>query len=317
MNQSAAPVEKARELLSKCVGQFHTYAAANDDGQYDEEDLARLAERLRKVVKTLVPSDRQGLYLKEIDDGLFVSEDVRVLEKELVHVIPGPFIASRAKRLAYVAEGLRDDFDLGKLVDAAHKVERPVSPVTRTAPIGEEAGDLPEPLKWLVWIRANWRAHPWLTFMIVVIIAVSGATGLAGLYPTIRDAIAPKRFVMAGSDDLDPHSDTCLDAPTQIVPARTAVCATMHGSWKDGRGPLGLGNHGAMTIWSKEATWPHAVLVSPHAYQHSDWFQGAVDYVICVRPPQGAERTDNIADRMNIDVTPKPHSGCQPVKVRP
>jgi hypothetical protein len=117
-------------------------------------------------------------------------------------------------------------------------------------------------------------------------------------------------FSQAAADDLDPHETTCLDDPSQVIPAGAAVCATLQGSWLDGSGPLGRDNHEATAIWTRQAHPPFLVLASPHAYQHSDRFQESIDFVVCVQPPHGAERTRSPADRMSINVIRAASSHC-------
>ena len=63
----------------------------------------------------MAPPDRQASYVKALDDALTPTPEDRELEAELSTVLPGPFISSRAKRVAHVAEGLRDDLTLGRL----------------------------------------------------------------------------------------------------------------------------------------------------------------------------------------------------------
>jgi len=119
-------------------------------------------------------------------------------------------------------------------------------------------------------------------------------------------------FSQAASDDLDPHESTCLDELTQVIPGGTAVCATLHGSWLDGVGPLGTGKHEAMAIWTRQAHPPFLVLTTPHPYQHPERLQERIDFVVCVQPPGGAERAKRALDRMHIDVARSPPAahGC-------
>jgi hypothetical protein len=133
-----------------------------------------------------------------------------------------------------------------------------------------------------------------------------------------RDFMTPApEFSKAASADLDPQEKTCLDESTQVIPAGVAVCATLHGSWLDGSGPLGPNNRGAMAIWTRQAHFPFAVLTSPLAYQRSNGFQEGVDYVVCVEPPEGAARTGNISNRMSLDVVRKSAGSCLSVSGRP
>ena len=124
-------------------------------------------------------------------------------------------------------------------------------------------------------------------------------------------------FSQATADDLDPHESTCLDDVTQVIPAGTAVCATLRGSWLDGIGPLGRSNQEAMAVWTRQAHPPFLVLTSPHPYQHPDWLRERIDFVVCVQPPGGAERAKNASNRMHIDVIPTSAAQCPNSSVQP
>jgi hypothetical protein len=117
-------------------------------------------------------------------------------------------------------------------------------------------------------------------------------------------------FSKAVASDLDPHEATCLDDSNQVIPAGVAVCATLTGTWLGGSGPIGPGNRAMIAIWTRQAHPPFLVLTSPHAYQHSDRLQESIEYVVCVQPPPGAERTKSLADRMRIEVARGSSSGC-------
>ena len=123
-------------------------------------------------------------------------------------------------------------------------------------------------------------------------------------------ASSVQEFSKAASDDLDPYESTCLDDSTQVIPAGVAVCATLHGSWLDGSGPLGVNNHEAMAIWTRQAHAPFLVLTSPHPYRHPDRLQESINYVVCVQPPRGAERTTGVSGRMSIDVVRASATDC-------
>jgi pimeloyl-ACP methyl ester carboxylesterase len=133
--------------------------------------------------------------------------------------------------------------------------------------------------------------------------------------------IASPPFTKAAAGDIDPKVDTCLKGETQVIPAGTEVCVSLHGSWRDGSGPLGLCRTDAITIWTRQADPPYAELTSKHAYQHFDRFKESTNYVVCVRPPQKAEKAQNSSDRMGIDVWAKPWPSsmgeCAPVETAP
>jgi hypothetical protein len=124
-------------------------------------------------------------------------------------------------------------------------------------------------------------------------------------------------FSQTTADDLDPHESTCLDDVTQVIPAETAVCATLRGSWLDGIGPLGRSNHEAMAVWTRQAHPPFLVLTSPHPYQHPDWLRERIDFVVCVQPPGGAERAKNTSNRMHIEVIRTSAAQCLNNAVQP
>ncbi|MFL6600234.1 MAG: hypothetical protein ACJ8R9_02805 [Steroidobacteraceae bacterium] len=146
----------------------------------------------------------------------------------------------------------------------------------------------------------NWSTGNVLTLIGVItgILVIPAVAFLVpGEFPTTNH-----EFSRAAAEDLDPRESTCLDDSTQVVPAGLAVCATLHGSWRGGIGPQGLDKHEAMTIWTRQAHPPFLVLTSPRPYQHSERLQESIDFVVCVQPPRGAERQQNAAARMSIDV---------------
>jgi hypothetical protein len=162
---------------------------------------------------------------------------------------------------------------------------------------------------------SNWSKRNVLTLM-GVIAGILVIPAVALLVPgefTSND----QAFSHATVDDLNPHESTCLDDLTQVIPAGTAVCAMLHGSWLDGIGPLGRDSHEAMAIWTRQAHPPFLVLTSPHPYQHPDWLQERIDYVVCVQPPDGAERAQNASNRMHIDVIRTSSAQCLNTSVRP
>lgn len=161
----------------------------------------------------------------------------------------------------------------------------------------------------------NWSRRNVLTF-IGVIAGILVIPAVALLVPG-EFASNDQAFSQATVDDLDPYEMTCLDDLTQVIPAGTAVCATLHGSWLDGIGPLGRDNHEATAIWTRQAHPPFLVLTSPHPYQHPDWLRESIDFVVCVHPPGGAERAKNASNRMHIDVTRTASDQCPNTSVRP
>jgi hypothetical protein len=219
-----------------------------------------------------------------------------------------------------------------RMLTVLRSVATSVGPATPTPASKVELeleGEPPDFVKWVMWVRRNFRKHPaWTIFTILVVLII----GVIELEPHVTSLLGHKdathaieslgqSFTKAANGDLDPVADTCLDGPTQIVPAKTEVCANMHGSWRDGRGPLGVCRKGAMSIWTRQAHAPYAELSSKQKYQHNDRFREVVDYVVCVSPPENAERTINKSDRMGIDVWPKPWppslGSCAPIEEVP
>ena len=138
--------------------------------------------------------------------------------------------------------------------------------------------------------------------------AVAGILVIPAAALLVPGEFAPREgaFSQAASADLDPHEGTCLDDLTQVIPAGTAVCATLHGAWLDGIGPLGLDKQEAMAIWTRQAHPPFLVLTTPHPYRHPERLQESIEFVVCVKPPGGAERAKHALDRMHIDVVRSP-----------
>src|ERR1700730_14454116 len=112
----------------------------------------------------------------------------------------------------------------------------------------------------------NWSKRNVLT-LISVIAGILVIPAVALLMPG-DFASNDQAFAQAADDDLDPHESTCLDDATQVIPAGTAVCAALRGSWLDGIGPLGRDNHEAMALWTRQAHPPFLVLSLTHPYQH-------------------------------------------------
>jgi hypothetical protein len=143
-----------------------------------------------------------------------------------------------------------------------------------------------------------------------------GAIAAVFVFPLLAKVIhgdfaaSDTKFEKASIKDLTPDDTTCLDGETQVIPAEVPVCASLHGSWLDGRGPSGADIHEAMAIWTRQAHAPFAVLTIPHAYQHPDEFRESVDYVVCVEPPTGVKRTDNSSLGMALDVVHDSVGSC-------
>ena len=156
--------------------------------------------------------------------------------------------------------------------------------------------------------RGNWSKRNVLT-LIGVIAGILVIPAVAFLVPG-EFAASDRAFSQAVADDLDPHERTCLDDVTQVIPAGTAVCATLRGTWLDGIGPFGRDSHEAMALWTRQAHPPFLVLTSPHPYQHPDRFQESIDFVVCVQPPGGAERAPNASNRMHLDVIRTSSAQC-------
>jgi hypothetical protein len=151
----------------------------------------------------------------------------------------------------------------------------------------------------------NWPRRNVLT-LIGVIIGISIIPAVAILMPSGGD----HAFSRAVADDLDPHQPTCMDDVAQVIPADTAVCATLSGTWLDGIGPRGRDRHEAMAVWTRQAHPPFLVLTSPHPYEHTDRLHERIDFVVCVQPPAGAERAGNAASRMRLDIKRTSSAHC-------
>jgi hypothetical protein len=160
--------------------------------------------------------------------------------------------------------------------------------------------------------RGNCSKRNVLT-LIGVIVGISVIPAVAFLVPAASD----RAFSRAVADDLDPHARTCLDDETQVIPAGTAVCATLRGAWLDGIGPLGRDSHEAMALWTRQAHPPFLVLTSPQPYQHPNRLQESIDFVVCVQPPGGAERARNASNRMHLDVIRMSSAQCLNTPVQP
>jgi hypothetical protein len=155
--------------------------------------------------------------------------------------------------------------------------------------------------------------------VLVLIGVIAGILLIPAVAILVPGEFAPsdQEFSKAAVDDLDPHESTCLDESTQVIPAGVAVCATLQGSWLGGVGPFGSDNHEAMAIWTRQAHAPFLVLTSPHPYRHSDRLQERIAFVVCVQPPRGAERAQNVSDRMSIDVVRGSATDCPNSSARP
>jgi hypothetical protein len=136
--------------------------------------------------------------------------------------------------------------------------------------------------------------------------------------PSSKD---PLHFTREGLNDIAPGSDTCTKRP---IPAGVAACVHMQGSWSDGLGPLGnrdpkdprgIGS-GAMSIYATEAKDVDLVLTSSHPYEHSNWLKQNVDYLVCVRSPDGVQRNPRVQDQISVDVDSRPRNDCLPVDER-
>jgi hypothetical protein len=160
--------------------------------------------------------------------------------------------------------------------------------------------------------RRNWSRRNVLT-LIGVITGILVIPVVAILTPAASD----HAFSRAVADDLDPLERTCLDDVTQVIPADTAVCATLRGAWLDGIGPRGRDSREAMALWTRQAHPPFLVLTSPHPYKHVDRLQESIDFVVCVQPPDGAERAPNARNRMHLDVSRASSAQCSNTAAQP
>ncbi|MBS0422331.1 MAG: hypothetical protein JSR66_31790 [Proteobacteria bacterium] len=156
--QPKLPSEAALDLLAKCR---NTLCEFDNTGAYEEADLAHVAARIRKIAAVLVRGAHLSSVLLNIDDALQTSAEDRKVEKTLETVFPGPFLLSRAKRLIRVADGLRDDFALGRL-----------GPVPSEFPQDNDQGEPPPLAKWATWCWSNRRKRTGLVILILLIAAV-------------------------------------------------------------------------------------------------------------------------------------------------
>jgi hypothetical protein len=100
------------DMLSQCISQLDSIT---DDGAYDEADLRKAVTRLGKLIEVMVPVDRREAYLTAIKRGAALTDEERTIIPQLAHVFPGPTLSGAARRVATVAEELRDDWMLGRL----------------------------------------------------------------------------------------------------------------------------------------------------------------------------------------------------------
>jgi hypothetical protein len=140
---------------------------------------------------------------------------------------------------------------------------------------------------------------------------------LVAIFAPSESASNAQEFVRADAQDLDPNASTCLAEPNQVIPAGATVCALLGGSWLDGSGPRGVNGRDATAIWTRQAHPPFMVLTSPLAYQHSTGFHETTDFVVCVQPPRGGERSRNVADRMQLAVMRSTSMNCAVTAAHP
>jgi hypothetical protein len=126
MNQGKDLADFALDLLSRCISDFYKLT---DEGQYEESDLSQAVKRLQKVIDLAVPADGRDPYLKAIASALVVPHAQQVLDRQLGF---GPSLSARGKRLAHVAEGLRDDLHVRNIKSAISEKSVPMRQRTAT-----------------------------------------------------------------------------------------------------------------------------------------------------------------------------------------
>jgi hypothetical protein len=229
-------VDAALDLLSKCINDV---AAFDDSGSFDESDLLHAVGRLQKIVGVLVPVTRRAAYLEQIDHALRVTAAERKAEALVVHVLPGPFLGHRAKRLIHIAEGLRDDFTLGRLSRAQSSIHgpavaektphnpaehRPAADTNTSAPpfTAGGAGEAPPLVKGILWCWTNLRSRPGWAILGLCVIASPLLEPIVGSYWINRPQAThlpdqPNRSTPVAAESTPPaapaskpDSDSCL-----------------------------------------------------------------------------------------------------------
>lgn len=240
MPKATSPTDKALNLLSQCLRDLY---GIDDGGAYEELDLTRAVTRLRKIVETLVPPARQNSYLNAIDAGLVITADERQSEVVFARILPGPFLSNRAKRVAHVAEELRDDVNLGRLPIAVETVRRsdsilePAVDSSMRASAQSAAGDAqrsqlesvgepPPPVKWLIWIWTNTRKHPLWALLAVAVIGVA-AIPVAMDWVRALNSRA-KTAALLPNDSPEVNLPKATAQPTQLPLMTTTVPKSSH-----------------------------------------------------------------------------------------
>lgn len=156
--------------------------------------------------------------------------------------------------------------------------------------------------------HSHWSRTNILT--VIGVVAGLAVIPMVAIFVPGEVAPSPREFLEASAADLDSHGPTCLIENNQVIPAGSSVCVRLTGAWLDGSGPGGVRDHAATAIWTRQAHPPFMVLTSPQAYRRSTGFREATDFVICVQPPRGAERSRNLEDRMLIEIVRRNSVSC-------
>jgi len=168
-NPPKSSIAAALDLLSKCHSDLREF---DNNGSYEEADLAHVVGRMRKVVAVLVPGAWLSSVLRNIDDALLISAEERRAEELLASVFSGPFLLSRARRLVRIAEGLRDDIALGRL---GNTLAEPASSANQ--------GEAPQLVKWAMWCWENRRKR---TGWVILTLVVAAVWYLLDIYPRLH-----------------------------------------------------------------------------------------------------------------------------------
>lgn len=162
------------DMLAQCISQLYSIT---DDGAYDEADLRKAVTRLGKLIEVMVPEDRREAYLISITTSAALTDEERTIIPQLAHMFPGPTLSGAARRVATVAEELRDDWMLGRLPRSNDLDDRSIPALesdtgAKEQPLAgntsenakqakfEEQGEPPPVVKWLIWTRVMFRQHP-------------------------------------------------------------------------------------------------------------------------------------------------------------
>jgi hypothetical protein len=224
VNRRRSHTEAAVDFLSKSINDLHAF---NDGGSFDESDLTHKVNRLRKIVVALVPTpQRAARYLKEIDDALVVTAEERKAEQLVAPQFPGPFLLNRGKRLAHIAEGLRDDLSLGRLPGgSAREIENDRHASNQTSrhthirvsadqenviaepTSASDQGEAPPLVKWAIWCWRNIRRRPGWVILTLCVIATPLVRPAIRWYEAEHGSAMPAPEGKGGASKMSPDQE--------------------------------------------------------------------------------------------------------------